>query len=418
MNIDPGWYRDQIRKGRRRYWDGHQWGPPKLTAGSVVRRVLAITGGSLGGLLVLLIIVGLLLPTQPGSPTVAVVPATPARTPRSTAPSPSISPTSAEPSPSATQSSTTPSPTVPSTTPAPRPSSDAKPKPRPTPKPKAGTALAAATGLTVKGRAPKTGYSRSVFGSAWGDVDGNGCRQREDVLNRDLTDKRFNGCKVLTGTLVDPYTGDSIRLRRGETSSAEVQIDHVVALSDAWQKGAQQWTAARRLAFANDTLNLLAVGRSVNASKSDGDTATWLPPKKSFRCHYVARQVAVKKSYGLWVTAAERAAMVRVLATCPSVKLPSRQAIPPHPAPKPKIKKSTPPAADPAPQDDQQSSTDTSGSSDTGSESDDAGSSGGGLVVHPGAFCSPVGATGVTTKGTSMVCSSKAGDQARWRSRG
>ena len=186
----------------------------------------------------------------------------------------------------------------------------------------AGTALAAVTRLTVKGRAPKTGYTRAQFGQSWFDTDRNGCDTRNDILRRDLHKRQMkNACKVLAGTLApDPYTGTSIRLIYGGVS--EVDIDHVVALSDAWQKGAASWPAGKRLALANDPLNLLAVQASANRSKGDGDTATWLPANKSFRCTYVARQVAVKAKYGVWVTAAERVAMTRVLATCPSMSLP------------------------------------------------------------------------------------------------
>lgn len=72
----------------------------------------------------------------------------------------------------------------------------------------------------------------------------------------------------------------------------------------------------------NDPLNLLAVDSSANRRKGDGDTATWLPPSKAYRCPYVARQVAVKKKYGVWVTAAERDAMRRVLKGCPDEPLP------------------------------------------------------------------------------------------------
>jgi hypothetical protein len=182
--------------------------------------------------------------------------------------------------------------------------------------------------LTVKGRAPKTGYSRSQFGQAWFDTDHNGCDTRNDILRRDLTSRLMkNACKVMAGTLApDPYTGTSIRFVYGGVS--EVDIDHLVALSDAWQKGASAWSAGKRLALANDPLNLLAVDASVNRSKGDGDTATWLPPNRSYRCSYVAKQVAVKGKYGLWVTAAERDAMVRVLSTCSSMVLPG-----PGPAP-------------------------------------------------------------------------------------
>ncbi|WP_175407158.1 HNH endonuclease family protein [Streptomyces sp. TRM64462] len=188
----------------------------------------------------------------------------------------------------------------------------------------AGTALAAVDTLTVKGRAPKTGYEREKFGRAWADTDGNGCGTREDILTRDATDVTYKDgakrCKVAHGVISeDPYTGKRIAFRRGD---GKVDIDHVVALSDAWQKGAGQWDAEKRRSFANDPLNLLAVDSAANRRKGDGDTATWLPPAKGFRCAYVARQVAVKKKYGVWVTAAERDAMKRVLNTCPAEPLP------------------------------------------------------------------------------------------------
>ncbi|MFJ5079716.1 HNH endonuclease family protein [Streptomyces sp. NPDC088553] len=185
-----------------------------------------------------------------------------------------------------------------------------------------GTALAAVETLTVKGRAPKTGYEREKFGRAWVDVDGNGCGTRDDILKRDLTGVRFTDgrCKVASGTLTDdPYTGTTVPFVRGRS---KVDIDHVVALSDAWQKGAGTWDAETRRRFANDPLNLLAVDASTNRRKSDGDAATWLPPNKAYRCTYVARQIAVKKKYGVWVTGGERDAMKRVLAGCPQQKLP------------------------------------------------------------------------------------------------
>ncbi|WP_231896011.1 HNH endonuclease family protein [Gordonia terrae] len=189
--------------------------------------------------------------------------------------------------------------------------------------PGVGQALADLITLQVKGRAPKTGYARARFGKAWDDaVDvqfgRNGCRTREDILRRDLTGITVHddGCRVLAGTLADPYTGTTIPFTRGQETSALVQIDHVVALSDAWQKGAAGWAAGKRIEFANDPRNLQAVSGTVNQRKSDGDAATWLPPNKAYRCTYVGRQIEVKKSYGLWVTPAERDAMRRVLASC------------------------------------------------------------------------------------------------------
>lgn len=179
--------------------------------------------------------------------------------------------------------------------------------------------LALLATLAVKGRAPKTGYDRDArFGSAWIDDDGNGCDTRNDVLARDLAESTLEGvCRVLAGTLADPYTGATIVFRRGQDTSALVQIDHVVALSNAWQTGAAQLSAERRVSFANDPLNLLAVDGAANGSKGDGDAATWLPPNTGFRCAYVSRQVAVKAAYALWVTPAEHDAMVRVLDRCP-----------------------------------------------------------------------------------------------------
>jgi hypothetical protein len=184
-----------------------------------------------------------------------------------------------------------------------------------------GSALAAVSHLTVKGRAPKTGYRRDQFGDGWASLDG--CDTRDRILTRDLRAKSFRSatrrCVVLSGRLADPYTSTTIVFARGGAS--EVDIDHVVALGDAWQKGAWRWPHDERVAFANDPLNLLAVDASANRQKGDGDTATWLPANKSFRCAYVARQVSVKLKYALSVTAAERDAMRRVLGRCPTQRV-------------------------------------------------------------------------------------------------
>ena len=178
--------------------------------------------------------------------------------------------------------------------------------------------------LAVKGRAPRTGYRRANFGPAWADVDHNGCDTRNDLLARDLTAETFRvgtqDCVVLTGLLRDPYTGRSLRFVKADAGA--VQIDHVVSLSNAWQTGAQALSAAQRLALANDPLNLLAVDGPTNQAKSDGDAATWLPPSRAAWCPMVARQIAVKARYGLWVTSAERDAMVRVLGGCPGQAVP------------------------------------------------------------------------------------------------
>lgn len=171
--------------------------------------------------------------------------------------------------------------------------------------------------LQVKGRAPKNNYARAEFGQRWKDVDRNGCDQRNDVLARDMTQVNApGGCKVLSGVLHDPFTGQTIYFQRGQDTSQAVQIDHVVALADAWQKGAQEWTPEKREQFGNDTMNLLAVDGPQNQKKGAGDAATWLPPNKAFRCQYVSMQIRVKATYGLWVTPAERDAMDRELGRC------------------------------------------------------------------------------------------------------
>ncbi|MEU5844242.1 DUF1524 domain-containing protein [Rhodococcus sp. NPDC047139] len=186
-------------------------------------------------------------------------------------------------------------------------------------------ALARLATLPIKGRAPKTGYDRDLFGQAWSDdvsveFGGNGCDTRNDILRRDLVDIVYKpgtrDCVVASGTLDDRYTGTTIAFTRGQDTSSAVQIDHVVALSDAWQKGAQQLDAGTRADFANDPRNLQAVDGPANQQKGDGDAATWLPPNRAYRCTYVARQIEVKAIYGLWVTQAEHDAMARVLTEC------------------------------------------------------------------------------------------------------
>ncbi len=249
-----------------------------------------------------------------------------------------------------------------------------------------GSALKELDSIPVKGRAPETGYSRDEFGPAWADTDHNGCDQRNDILRRDLTDETFkagtHGCVVMSGTRNDPYTGRTIAFRK--SAATAIQIDHVVALQNAWVTGAYHWTEAKRESLATDPLNLVAVDGSTNESKGSGDAATWLPPHKSYRCAYVARQVAVKAKYGAWMTKAEKAAIRTVLTTCPKQPLPAAAKIP---------------LGD--------GSTAPSGGS---------GASGGAGTVSPGAYCDPEGATGKTESGTRMKCSSEDGDRPRWRS--
>lgn len=170
--------------------------------------------------------------------------------------------------------------------------------------------------LEVKGRAPKTDYSREEFYKTWPTVDG--CNLRQRVIKREFGDSAvLDGCTVVRGEYDEPYTGEHLVFNSKEEISKGIQIDHVVALSDAWQKGAQYMDKTVRYEMATDPLNLLAVDSKANQGKSDGDAATWLPKNKKFRCQYVARQVSVKYKYKLWVTDAEKTAISGILATCP-----------------------------------------------------------------------------------------------------
>ncbi|MBP3899492.1 HNH endonuclease [Candidatus Saccharibacteria bacterium] len=171
--------------------------------------------------------------------------------------------------------------------------------------------------LEIKGRAPKTGYARTAFYKTWPNVDG--CSLRQIIIKREVGESvKLDGCDVVAGTFVEPYTGNTFTATQKSDFSNHIQIDHVVALSDAWQKGAQYKSAEERYAMATDPLNLLAVDASANQQKSDGDAATWLPSNKAFRCQYVARQISVKYKYGLWVTEAEHNAIADILQNCPN----------------------------------------------------------------------------------------------------
>lgn len=177
--------------------------------------------------------------------------------------------------------------------------------------------------LQIKGRAPKTGFSRDLFSSAWAEIDG--CDMRNFILQRDLDEIILDNdnCTVISGRLDDPYTKKIIDFRRGRDTSSHVQIDHVVALSDAWQKGAQNIDDISRYQFYNDPQNLLAVDGGSNQQKGDSDAASWLPQNKDFRCQYVSQQINIKSKYNLWVTRSEYDAMAKILKTCPGQTLPA-----------------------------------------------------------------------------------------------
>ncbi|MFD1212580.1 HNH endonuclease family protein [Arthrobacter sp. GCM10027362] len=259
------------------------------------------------------------------------------------------------------------------------------------PKPTGPTAVSVLNTLPVKGKAAKSGYSRAKFGQGWKDPDRNGCDSRNDILRRDLTKDRFKagtgGCVLASGTLKDPYTGRTISHVRGGN---KVDIDHVVALGQAWVSGAQKLSAAQRTAFANDPLNLLAVDASANRAKGDREASAWLPKNKAFRCTYVATQIAVKKKYALSVTSAEKSAMKRVLTSCPKQK--TVKITPVRPAGKTPAPVKTPAKSTSL-------ATTVKG-------------------VHPGAYCAAAakGYKGISTAGKTYTCKTSPTDsRLRWR---
>ena len=177
--------------------------------------------------------------------------------------------------------------------------------------------------LEVRGWDRTSDFKRYQFGKAWSDdvnveFGHNGCNTRDDILRRDLQNLvvRPGTCYAQSGTLIDPYSGVTIEFTRSPETSNAVEIDHVVALADAWYKGARSWDPQRRLDFANDPRNLLAVSPKANFNKAFRDAASWLPPDETYRCDFVARQIDVKTAYGLWLAAKERTAMEAVLARC------------------------------------------------------------------------------------------------------
>ena len=190
----------------------------------------------------------------------------------------------------------------------------------------ASNALTVAKGLKVRGRSADTNYSRDAFGTAWKDVDRNGCDTRNDILQRDFTTAVFkpgtNDCKVIGGTWTDPYSNESYTFNEPPSGA---QIDHVVSLKNAWTMGADMWSDQMRVEFANDPVNLVVTIASLNQQKSDSNAASWLPPYKPVRCAFIATQVAVKAKWQLFVTESEKEVFVTILSKpeCAKIKLPN-----------------------------------------------------------------------------------------------
>lgn len=171
-------------------------------------------------------------------------------------------------------------------------------------------------------------YRRDAFGDSWTDdttAPGgrNGCDTRNDILDRDLIDKTYVSIKrcpnaVGTGTLLDPYTSEVVPFTRGNRVGAAVQIDHLVPLALAWDLGARNWTEEKRIRFANDPANLLAVDGPTNQDKGDAEPAVWMPPNAAFHCQYAMQFIAVLRGYGLPVDAPSAAVLRDAAQTCPS----------------------------------------------------------------------------------------------------
>lgn len=180
-------------------------------------------------------------------------------------------------------------------------------------------ARSAAQTLRVVDPLPLDDYDRAFFGTAWQRLEAHPCDTRNEVLQSWLVDMHTAGgteCKVESGWFIDPYTGHVVEFLRGPETSVEVHIDHVVALADAWRKGASEWTPSQAQEFANDYLNLLPTQGWVNEEKGALDASEWMPTNRGFWCFYSSQVVLVKHKYDLGVTDAELVALEEGLETC------------------------------------------------------------------------------------------------------
>ena len=138
-------------------------------------------------------------------------------------------------------------------------------------------------------RATVLGYSRDAFGTGAAPVAGS---------PRD-------SCPAPRDTpVVGPYTGQPI-------TPYDVELDHVLPLSAAWDLGAHAWEQSRREAFANDPLNLVVVAAAANQQKSDQLPSEWMPPKRAQRCAYAHRLADVARAYELSLPRADLREMRR-----------------------------------------------------------------------------------------------------------
>ena len=278
----------------------------------------------------------------------------------------------------------------------------------------------------------KSGYRRSLF-VHWSDLDGNGCDTREEVLKRDSISKPQVDpyrCYVVAGDWYSKYDGKTLSDR------SDVDIDHVVALKEAWDSGAWAWSMSQRQAFANDLTDrrtLIAVTDRVNASKSDKDPSNWMPPLKSYWCTYLGDWISVKARWGLSMDQSEFGRIKNLLASdCSTLTIAGWGAVPslagvPATSGTAATTATTTPRTTVAPSLSPTTSSNNSGTAATTNTTAVANSTvnttspSGVKDIYPGSYCAPVDGLG-TYKGTVYVCSKTnaegspyAGGRARWR---
>ena len=276
----------------------------------------------------------------------------------------------------------------------------------------------------------KSGYRRSLF-VHWSDLDGNGCDTREEVLKRDSISKPQVDpyrCYVVAGDWYSKYDGKTLSDR------GDVDIDHVVALKEAWDSGAWAWSMSQRQAFANDLTDrrtLIAISDRVNASKSDKDPSNWMPPLKSYWCTYLGDWISVKARWGLSMDQSEFGRIKNLLASdCSTLTIAGWGAVPslagaPTTSGTAATTATTTPRTTVAPSLSPTTSSNNSGTAATTNTTVNTTvnttSPSGVKDIYPGSYCAPVDGLG-TYKGTVYVCSKTnaegspyAGGRARWR---
>lgn len=166
----------------------------------------------------------------------------------------------------------------------------------------------------------RTGYQRSSF-KHWVDADHDGCSTRAEALIEEAVEAPTigAGCSLTGGSWYSYYDDTTVQ------DAARLDVDHLVPLAEAWDSGADEWTAQRREEYANflgEPYHLVAVTARSNRQKADKDPSQWLPPYAPARCRYVGEWVAVKRRWVLAVDVQEKQALTTIASGCPNVALP------------------------------------------------------------------------------------------------